>query len=121
MFTDTEHNHITSYDGLFGEIHLKNGTPVGHTKSGFCDSAYTTLDEEDEFVEDEYYDEDLYDEEDEEELLEDYEDEELEDAEYEEYSPKVSQYTIVRNLQLFVLCLVICMVIAVVYAIVKFN
>lgn len=121
VFTDTEHNYITSYDSLLGEVHFKNGAPVGHTRPGFFDSAYTTLDEEDEFVEDEYYDEDLYDEEDEEELLEDYEDEESEDAEYEEYSPKVSQYTIVRNLQLFVLCLVICMVIAVVYAIVKFN
>ena len=104
VFTDTEHNRITSYDSLFGEVHLKNGTPVGHTRPGLFDSAYTTLDEEDK-----------------EELLEDYEDEESENAEYEEYSPKVSQNTIVRNLQHFVLCLVICMVIAVVYAIVKFN
>ena len=56
-----------------------------------------------------------------EELLDVYEDEDIEETEYDEYSPEVSQHTIVRNLQLFVLCLVICMVIAVVYAIVKFN
>ncbi len=121
VFTDTEHNYITSYDSLLGEVHFKNGMPIGHTRPGFFDSAYTTLDEENKFVEDEYCDEDLYVEEDEEELLEGYKDEELEDAEYEEYSPKVSQYTIVRNLQIFVLCLVICMVAACIYAIVRFN
>jgi hypothetical protein len=119
VFTDTDHNHITSYDSLLGEVHFKNGTPVGHTRPGFFDSAYTTLDEEEEIVEDEYYEEDLYTED--EELLDAYEDEDVEEAEYEEYSPEVSQYTVVRNLQLFVLCLVICMVIAVIYAIVKFN
>ena len=119
VFTDTEHNHITSYDSLLGEVHFKNGTPVGHTRPGFFDSAYTTLDEAEEIVEDEYYEDELYIED--EELLDAYEDEDVEEAEYEEYSPEVSQHTVVRNLQLFVLCLVICMVIAVIYAIVKFN
>ena len=119
VFTDTEHNHITSYDSLFGEVHFKNGTPVGHTRPGFFDSAYTTLDEDEEIVGDECYEEDPYRED--EELLDAYEDEDIEETEYDEYSPEVSQHTVVRNLQLFVLCLVICMVIAVVYAIVKFN
>ena len=119
VFTDTEHNHITSYDSLLGEVHFKNGTPVGHTRPGFFDSAYTTLDEEEEIVEEEYCEDELYIED--EELLDAYEDEDVEEAEYEKYSPEVSQYTVVRNLQLFVLCLVICMVIAVIYAIVKFN
>ena len=119
VFTDREHNHITSYDSLFGEVHFKNGTPVGHTRPGFFDSAYTTLVEDEEIVGDECYEEDPYRED--EELLDAYEDEDIEETECDEYSPEVSQHTVVRNLQLFVLCLVICMVIAVVYAIVKFN
>ena len=119
VFTDTDHNHITSYDSLLGEVHFKNGTPVAHTRPGFFDSAYTILDEEEEIVEEEYCEDELYIED--EKLLDAYEDEDVEEAEYEEYSPEVSQHTVVRNLQLFVLCLVICMVIAVIYAIVKFN
>lgn len=114
VFTDTEQNRITSYDSLLGEVHFKNGTPVGHTRPGFFDSACTTLDDEDE-----YYEEDPYIEE--EELFDSYEDQGIEEAEYEEYSPEITQQTVVRNLQLFVLCLVICMVIAVIYAIIKFN
>ena len=123
VFTDTENNHITSYDSLFGEVHFKNGTPIGRSRPGFFDSEYTTLEEEDEVVEeffedDAYYDEDGYKVEDPDDILA----EDLEDTDYEEYTTKgPSQYTIVRNLQLFALCLVICMVIAVIYAIVKFN
>lgn len=121
VFTDTEHNHITSYDGLFGEVHFKNGTPVGHTRPGFFDSAYTTLEVEDEILDEEFCEED-YIEDDMTEELEDCEDIDADVVEYEEeYSPKVSQYTVVKNLQLFVLCLVICMVVACIYAIIKFN
>ena len=104
VFTDTEYNYISSYDSPCGKIHFKNGIPVGHTRPGFFDAAYTTLDDENLCVEEEFS-----------------EDEESEGTEYEEYSLEVSQHTIVRNLQLFVLCLVICIVIAVIYAIVKFN
>ena len=130
VFTDNDNNHITSYDSLFGEVHYKNGKPIGHSRLGFFDSAYTTLEEEDEYyeediLEDEFYeDEDLLDEEyddDEDEYVEDDAEEILDDTETEEYSPKATQYTVVRNLQLFVWCIVICMVIAVVYAIIKFN
>ena len=88
VFTDTEHNHITSYDSLCGEVHF----------------------------EEDYLEEDLAEE------LEEYEDTDADVADYEEqYNPKTSQYTVVKNLQLFVLCLVICMVIACIYAIVRFN
>ncbi len=117
VFTDTEHNHITSYDSLCGEVHFKNGVPVGRTRPGFFDSAYTTLETEEESYEEESYEEDYF----EEDLIEEAEEYESEEIECEEYNPKASQYTVVRNFQLFVLCLVICMVIACIYAIVRFN
>ena len=109
VFTDTDNNHITSYDSLCGEVHFKNGAPIGHTRPGFFDSSYTTLDMEDE---EDYFEEDLVD---------SFEDDEAEEADYVEGDPKVSQYTVVKNLQMFVLCLVICMIIACAYAIVRFN
>ena len=121
VFTDTDNNHITSYDSLRGEVHFKNGVPVGHTRPGFFDSAYTTLEVEDEILDEELCEED-YIEDDITEELEGCEDIDADVVEYEEeYSPKVSQSTVVKNLQLFVLCLVICMVIACIYAIIKFN
>ena len=116
VFTDTDNNYITSYDSLCGEVHFKNGTYAGHTRPGFFDSAYTTLEIDDEMSDEELYKEN-YLEEDLGEEQEGYEDV----ADREEYSPKVSQYTVIRNLQFFVLCLVICMVIACVYAIIKLN
>lgn len=121
VFSDTDNNHITSYDSLCGEVHFKNGTPVGHTRPGFFDSEHTTLDAEDEDPDEAYFEED-YLEEDLVEELEEYEDTDADVADYEEqYNPKTSQYTVVKNLQLFVLCLVICMVIACVYAVIRFN
>lgn len=118
VFTYADHNYITSYDSLCGEVHFKNGVPIGHTRPGFFDSAYTTLETEDDILEEEYYDEDDWTE-----AQEGYEGavDEAEFIDYEEYSPKVSQYTVVKNLQLFVLCLVICMVIAIIYAIIRLN
>lgn len=117
VFTDADHNHITSYDSLCGEVHFKNGVPVGHTRPGFFDSAYTTLEVEDESDEEGLYDEDYF----EGDLADSFEDDEAEEADCVEDDPKVSQYTVVKNLQMFVLCLVICMIIACVYAIVRFN
>lgn len=116
VFTDTDNNHITSYDSLCGEVHFKNGMYAGHTRPGFFDSAYTTLEVDDEISDEELY-EDNFLEDDLGEDQEDYEDV----ADCEGYSPKTSQYTVVKNLQMFVLCLVICMIIACVYAIVRFN
>ena len=116
VFTDTDNNHITSYDSLCGEVHFKNGMYAGHTRPGFFDSAYTTLEVDDEISDEELYEENFL----EDDLGEDQED--YEDvADSEEYSPKTSQYTVVKNLQMFVLCLMICMIIACVYAIVRFN
>lgn len=120
VFTDTKHNHITSYDSLFGEVYFKNGTPVGRTRPGFLGSAYTTLEVEDEIHEEEYYEED-YHKDDWQEEHEDYGDVDADVPDYEEYTPEMSQYIVVKNLQLFVLCLVVCIVIACVYAIIKLN
>ena len=117
VFTDTDNNHITSYDSLCGEVHFKNGVSIGHTRQGFFDSAYTTLEAEDKGHEEEAYEEDYF----EEDLIDTFEGDETEEADYVEDDPKASQYTVVKNLQLFVLCLVICIVIACVYAIVRFN
>ena len=51
VFEDTDHNRVTSYDGLFGEVHFKNGVPVGDTKPGFFGCGYTTLETGDNFSE----------------------------------------------------------------------
>ena len=120
VFTGTEHNHITSYDSLFGEVHFKNGRPVGRTRPGFLCSACTELELEDEIHEEGYYEEDYY-EDDWQEEYEDYEDVDTDVTDYEEYTLEMSQYIVVKNLQLFVLCLVMCIIIACVYAIIRFN
>lgn len=104
VFTDADHNHITSYDSLYGEVHSKNGVPIGHSRPGFFDSAHITWESEDDCSE---------------EYCEDSFEECAEDSG--EYNPEVSQYAVVRNLQLFILCLVICMVIFGVYAIIRLN
>ena len=106
VFTDTESNHITSYDGLCGEVHFKHGVPVGHTSPGFFDTGCTTLETEAESCE--------------EDLNDSIEETERREACSAESTPKVSRDTIVKNFQLLVLCLVICVVIACIYAIVRF-
>ena len=121
VFVDTDHNHITSYEGLFGEVHFKNSVPVGRTRPGFFDSAYTTLETEDDAFDEEYCEDSF-----EEEWVEDqeYSDDTVYETGAESHegdTPTVSQYTVVKNLQLFALCLVICMVIACVYAVIRFN
>ena len=108
VFTDPMDNQITSYDSIGGEIHFKNGAPVGHTKQGFFDTAYTEL-------EDECDEEALY----EEELIVESKDDFAEASE--EFGSDVSRHTVIKNLFLFALSLVICAVIACVYAIIKFN
>ena len=58
VFMDANRNYITSYEGLCDDVHFQNGVPIGHTRPGFFDSAYTTLETEDDLLEEEYYDED---------------------------------------------------------------
>lgn len=116
VFTDADHNHITSYEGLCGDIHFQNGTPIGHTRPGFFGFEHTTLEADDEPCEGEYCDEDYCAEE-----WDEVEDDNPCEVDYEEHAPQVSQYAVVKNLQVFVLCLVICIVIACIYAIVRLN
>ena len=120
VFTDADYNHITSYEGLCGDIHFQNGISIGHTRPGFFGFEHTTLEAEDELPEEEYYEEDYFVENITEEWDE-VEDNNLCEVDSAEHTPQVSQYTVVKNLQLFALCLVICMVIACVYAIVRLN
>ena len=100
VFTDADHNNITSYESICGEVHFQDGAPIGHTRPGFFGFEYTTLEAEDELSEEEYYEED-----------------EPCEIDYKELTSQASQYTVVKNLQLFVLCIVICIVIACIYAI----
>ena len=115
VYTDTDHNYITSYDSLCGEIHFKNGVPIGHSRPGWFGSSFTSLETEDEVYEDEYYDEaDSMEEDFTEELYEEYEDED-----YEEYMPQTASCVVGKKLKSLVLFLVICAVIVCICAITK--
>ncbi|MBR5220699.1 MAG: hypothetical protein IKV66_06915 [Clostridia bacterium] len=46
VFTDTDGTQIQTYDDLLGEIHTKNGKPIGRTKSGFLGTRHTLLDDD---------------------------------------------------------------------------
>ena len=50
VFIDSEHNRITSYDGLIGEVHYKDGRRIGHTRPRFFDRTYTVLEKENEIL-----------------------------------------------------------------------
>ena len=117
VFTDADHNHISSCEGLCGDIHFQDGVPIVRTMPGFFGAEYTMLETEDSLSE-EYYDED-YAEEDLDEEWDEAEEDESYDDDHEEETSETTQYTIVKNVQLFVLCLVICMVIACVYAMIS--
>lgn len=120
VFMDANRNYITSYEGLCGDVHFQNGVPIGHTRPGFFGFEHTTLEAEDELPEEEYCEEDCFAED----IAEEWdetEDDEFCVVDHKDYTPQTSQYTVVKNLQLFVLCLVICMVIACIYAIVRLN
>ena len=59
VFTDADHNHITSYKGLAGDLHFRNGVPIGQTTPGFFGLKHTTLEAEEELLEDDYFEEDI--------------------------------------------------------------
>ena len=110
VFTDADYNHITSVEGLIGDIHLRSGVPIGHTRPGFglrqTTLEWEELPEDGEMADDVFCGDDYAD---------DYEDD------YEDDTPAASQREVVKNLLLFVLCLVICAVIFCVCAIVQAN
>ena len=53
VFTDADHDHITSYDSICGEVHFKDGAPIGYTNPGILGTSYTSLEIQDEYCEDE--------------------------------------------------------------------
>ena len=113
VFTDVDHNHITSYESLCGDVHFKNGVPIGHSRPSFFGFEHTTLEAEDELIEEEYYEEDY---------LEEYLSQDIitDAAGCEEYAPRANQKAVIKNVLLFVLCLAICMVMVCVHAVIRF-
>lgn len=116
VFTDTDHNHITSYHNPSGESHFKNGVPIGNSRSGLLGSSHTLLEAEDEIQEDEFYEceSDIT-----EDLAEEMQYAECEDEGHEEYISQTTRRTVVKKRQFFVMCFVICVVVACIYAIIK--
>ena len=53
VYTDADHNYITSYGAPLGDIHFKNGTPIGRSRLGLFGSSHPSLEIEDEICEDE--------------------------------------------------------------------
>lgn len=111
VYKDADHNYVTSYGAPFGDIHFKNGTPIGHSSPGLFGDSYTSLEIEDELYEDEtdYLEEDF--------IEEPYKKYEFED--YEEYTLQTTSCTAREKLKPIVLFLVICAAIVCLYAIIK--
>lgn len=110
VFTDADHNHITSYEGICGDVHFHDGAPIGSTRPGFFGFEHTTLETEDAFPEEEYYEVDYLDE-DPTEGWDDNEDVEPDMVDDEECMPQMTQHTVEKNLLLFLLCFSICVAI----------
>lgn len=46
VFSGTDRNRITTYGGFFGDVHFKNGVPIGTSHPGIFSSSCTTLETE---------------------------------------------------------------------------
>lgn len=46
VFSDTDRNRITTYGGFLGDVHFKNGVPIGTSHPGIFSSSCTTLETE---------------------------------------------------------------------------
>ena len=46
VFSDTDRNRITTYGGFLGDVHFKNGVPIGSSHPGIFSSSCTTLETE---------------------------------------------------------------------------
>lgn len=109
VFTDTNHEHITSYDSFLGEVHFKDGSRIGQTRPSFFGVSYTSLEAEDEILEENS----CYGDMSEENLSVD-----PAKKDCEEYIPKSKYPTLLLVLQSIALFLVLCMIIASLYAII---
>lgn len=60
VYLDEENElYVSSYEGLTGDVHFKNGTPIGVSRQGFCETEYTTLDVAGE-LDEAYFDDDEF-------------------------------------------------------------
>ena len=116
VYKDTDHNYIISYGAPLGDIHFKNGTPIGRSRPGLFGSSYTSLETEDEIYEDEFYEDetDFIEEDFAEEPYEEYEDEADEECPH-----QTTLSTVGGKLKSLVLFLVVCAVIVCMCAITK--
>lgn len=116
VYTDADHNYITSYGSPLGDIHSQNGTPIGRSRPGTFGFSHTSLEIEDEICENEFYEDEA------DFIEEDFVEapyEESEDEDYEEYLPQTTSSTVGEKVKLFLLFLVICAVFICIYSITK--
>lgn len=116
VYKDSDHNYITSYGAPFGDVHFKNGTPIGRSRPGLFGSSYTSLEIEDETCEDAFYEDET------DSIERDFAEEPYEeyvDEDYEEYTPQTTSCTVGKKPKSLVLFLVICAVIVCICAIIK--
>lgn len=115
VYEDADRNYITSYGAPFGDVHFKNGTPIGRSRPGLFGSSYTEIETEAEIYEDEFYEDETDN------IAEDFveEYEESEDNDYEENAPHTTSCTVGEKLKSLVVLLVICAAIICICAIVK--
>jgi hypothetical protein len=114
VFTDEEHNYLTSYEGIGGDVHFRGGVPIGRTGPEFLGAECTVLETADECPEEEYYGNGCF----EDDLTEENE---HHDVDCNAYNLQANRYTVMKNLRLLVLCLGISMVIALVYVIFRLK
>ena len=101
VFTDTDHNHITSYEGFCGDAHLKDGVPIGYTRPGFFGLSHTVLKAAPVFVDEDHIEENLLD-----------VSSEVDVIDEEENAPEMNQKHVVKNVLLLLLCVLAFVVIS---------
>lgn len=113
VYKDDDHSYITSYGAPLGDIHFKNGTPIGRSRPGLFGSSYTSLEIEDEIYEDEFYEDETDC------VEEDFTGEPYEEYEDEKYASQTASFVFGKKLKSFVLILAICVVIIYIRIILK--
>ena len=108
VYKDADHNYITSYGAPLGDIHFKNGTPIGRSRQGLFGYSHTSLEIEDEICEDDFYEDET-----------DFMEEDFAEEPYEEYPPQTTSSTVGEKLKSLFLFLVICAVFICIYAITR--
>ena len=108
VYKDADHNYITSYGAPLGDIHFKNGTPIGRSRPELFGFSLTSLEIEDEICEDDFYEDET-----------DFMEEDFAEESYEEYPPQTTSSTVGEKLKSLVLFLVICAVFICIYTITK--